>query len=43
VEDELGPFEQAQALPRKAAGAARQVRIPDERDQESSGRNSPFR
>jgi hypothetical protein len=43
VEDELGPLEQAQALLRKAAGAAGQVRISDERDQKSSGRNSPFR
>jgi hypothetical protein len=43
VEDELGPLEQAQAPLRKAAGAARQVCITDERDQKSSGRNSPFR
>ena len=43
VDDELGPLEQAQTLLWKAAGAARQVRIPDERDQKSSGRNSPFR
>ena len=43
VEDELGPLEQAQALLWKAASAARQVRITDERDQKSSGRNSPFR
>jgi hypothetical protein len=43
VEDELGPLEQAETLLWKAAGAARQVRIPDERDQKSSGRNSPFR
>lgn len=43
VEDDLGPLEQAQALLWKATGAAREVRIPDERDQKSSGRNSPFR
>jgi hypothetical protein len=43
VEDELGPLEQAQTLLWKAAGAARQVCIPNECDQKSSGRNSPFR
>lgn len=43
MEDELGPLEQAHAFLRKPAGAARQMRVSDERDQKRSGKNSPFR
>jgi hypothetical protein len=43
VQDGLRRLENAEAAFGKAARAAREVRIPDERDQRKSGRKAPSR
>ena len=43
VHDRVGCLEDPQALDRKRARAAREVRVSEQRDQKRSGRNSPFR